>query len=220
MKLSGRLTGGISRWLSARSVTDDPLGSAVAVEPPVATYDQIRPYLIGAGDGLNKGLGWLVSASAMASATIVVVLMVLVTADVTGRYVFNNPVPMTYEVGAFMLVFVVFLGMAYTQRMGSHIRVEFLTLRMTPKVRASFNLLAYTLGILLYGAIFYQGFRWAYDGFQIGEYVAGLVNIPKWPSMFVVPFGALLLCFQFFADWLRHAGELVAMFRGESRTSQ
>ena len=214
MKLSSRLTSGFSRWVSARSeATGDPLRSAVAVEPA-------RPFVMGVGDGLSKGLGWMVNTSALGSSMIVVVLMVLVTADVTGRYVFNKPVPMTYEVGSFMLVFIVFLGMAYTQRMGSHIRVEFLTLRMSPRVRASFNMLAYTLGICLYGAIFYQGFKWSYEGFQIGQYVAGLVNIPKWPSMFAVPFGALLLCFQFLADWLRSAGELIAISRGESRASQ
>lgn len=221
MKLSNWLAGGFSRWLRARSeATGDPLRSTAAVEPGATALERARPFVIGAGEGLNKGLGWLVSTSALASAVIVVILMGLVTADVTGRYVFNHPVPMTYEVGAFMLVFVVFLGMAYTQRMGAHIRVEFLTLRMPPKVRAGFNLLAYTLGICLYGAIFYQGFRWSYDAFQIGEYVAGLVDIPKWPSMFAVPFGALLLSFQFLADWLRHAGELIALFREESRGSQ
>lgn len=221
MKLSSRLAGGFSRWVSARQeATGDPLRSAAAVEGGQAALERAQPLLIGAGDELSKGLGWLVNTSAFASSLIVVILMGLVTADVTGRYVFNKPVPMTYEVGSFMLVFIVFLGMAYTQRMGAHIRVEFLTLRMPPKVRASFNLLAYTLGICLYGAIFYQGFKWSYDAFQIGEYVAGLVDIPKWPSMFAVPFGALLLSLQFFADWLRSAGELIAMSRGENRASQ
>ena len=221
MKLSSRLAGGFSRWVSARSeAANDPLRASAAVEPGLAALERARPFVIGAGDGLSKGLSWVINSSALGSSIFVVVLMVLVTADVTGRYVFNKPVPMTYEVGSFMLVFIVFLGMAYTQKMGSHIRVEFLTLRMSPKVRASFNLFAYTLGILLYGAIFYQGFKWSYDAFQIGEYVAGLVNIPKWPSMFAVPFGALLLSLQFLADWLRHAGELVALLREESRASQ
>lgn len=218
MKLRGRLADGLGRWMSARlAATDDPLRSSVALESGQAA---VGPFLFGAGDGLSRGLGWVVNSSALVSATVVLILMVLVSADVTGRYVFNTPVPMTYEVGSFMLVFIVFLGMAYTQRMGAHIRVEFLTLRMPPKARASFNLLAFTLGILLYGAIFYQGFKWSYEAFQIGEYVAGLVNIPKWPSMFAVPFGALLMAFQFFSDWMRSAGELVAMFRGESQASQ
>lgn len=156
-------------------------------------------------------LGWAVNASALGSSTVVLALMVLVVADVTGRYVFNSPVPMTYEIGAFLLVFIVFLGMAYTQRAGSHIRVEFLTLRLSPKARAVLDLVSYTLGILLFAAMFYQSFRWAYTSFQVGDYTPGLVAIPRWPSMFAVPFGALLLCFQFSGNWFRRFRELKAL---------
>ena len=139
------------------------MNSEAAIEPGPATHLGVQPLFT----GLGKGLGWMVNISALGSATIVLILMVLVTADVTGRYLFSKPVPMTYEVGAFMLVFVVFLGMAYTQRMGAHIRVEFVTLRLPAKAPVIMDLVAFSLGILLYGAIFYQGFKWAYEGFQI-----------------------------------------------------
>jgi TRAP-type C4-dicarboxylate transport system permease small subunit len=164
---------------------------------------------------LSDALGWVVNTSALGAAGIVVILMGLVTADVTGRYLFNAPVPMTYEVGAFMLVFIVFLGLAYSQRQRAHIRVEFVTLRLPPKARGVLDLLAYTLGIAVYGAIFYQGFTWAYHGFQIGEYVAGLIDIPKWPSMFAVPFGAMLLGLQFLSDWINRFVQVLALFREE-----
>lgn len=159
----------------------------------------------------GRWLGWLVNGSALGSSAVVLFLMCLVVADVTGRYVFNSPVPMTYEIGSFMLVFIVFLGMAYTQRAGSHIRVEFLTLKLSPRARAVLDLVSYTLGILLYAAIFYQGFRWAYLAFELGDYTPGLVAIPRWPSMFAVPFGALLLCLQFSGDWARRYRELRAL---------
>ena len=163
---------------------------------------------------LAAALSWAIRTSALGAAGIVVLLMALVVADITGRYLFNSPVPMTYEVGSFMLVFIVFLGLAYSQLQGAHIRVEFFTLRLPPKPRALLDLLAYTLGVAIYGAIFYQGFKWAYDSFVIGEYVAGLVNIPKWPSQFAVVFGALLLALQFIADWLRRARQTWLLFAG------
>ena len=175
----------------------------------------MTPSLSAVFSQLGAALGWVINASALGAAGIVVILMGLVTADVTGRYLFNSPVPMTYEVGAFMLVFIVFMGLAYSQRQGAHIRVEFLTLRLSPKPRGILDLLSYTLGIAMYGAIFYQGFTWAYHGFQIGEYVAGLVNIPKWPSMFAVPFGAMLLGLQFLSDWIKSLLRLLALFREE-----
>ena len=165
------------------------------------------------GRQLSKALGWAVNSSAFGAAAIVVILMAMVVADIFGRKVLNKPVPMSYEVGAFMLVFIVFLGLAYSQRQRAHIRVEILTLRMPPRLRAIMDLVAFTLGIAIYGAIFYQTFKWSYHSFEIGEYVAGLVNIPKWPSQFAVAFGALLISLQFISDWVYRFIDVVLLFR-------
>ena len=172
------------------------------------------------GRYLSRALGWAVNTSAFGAASIVVILMIMVVADIFGRKVLNKPVPMSYEVGAFMLVFIVFLGLAYSQRQKAHIRVEILTLRMPPRTRALMDLFAYTLGIAIYGAIFYQTFKWSYHSFEIGEYVAGLINIPKWPSQFAMVFGALLLSLQFLSDWVDRAIELAALFREERSTEK
>lgn len=156
----------------------------------------------------SRGLGWVVRAANLISAGCVLILVVLVIADILGRYLLNSPVPMTYEVGSFLMVFIVFLGLAYTQRMGAHIRVEFLTLRLSPRVRAILDIVASTLGLLLYATIVYQSFIWARASWQVGDYVAGLINIPRWPSQFVVPLGAALLCLQFLADVGQRVAEL------------
>lgn len=169
------------------------------------------------GRFLNRILGWVVNSSAFGAASIVVILMAMVVADIFGRKVLNKPVPMSYEVGAFMLVFIVFMGLAYSQRQKAHIRVEFLTFRMPEKARAVMDLLAFTLGVAIYGAIFYQTFKWSYHSFEIGEYVAGLVNIPKWPSQFAVVFGALLLSLQFLSDWINRFADVVALFRAPAQ---
>ncbi len=165
------------------------------------------------GRYLGRALGWAVNTSAFGAASIVVILMAMVVADIFGRKVLNKPVPMSYEVGAFMLVFIVFLGLAYSQRQKAHIRVEILTLRMPPKIRAAMDLVAYTLGIAIYGLIFYETFKWSYHSYEIGEYVAGLVNIPKWPSQFAVVFGSLLISLQFLSDWVIRVADFVVLLR-------
>lgn len=156
----------------------------------------------------NHGLSWLVRTANLLSAVCVLLLMILVVADILGRYLLNSPVPMTYEVGAFLMVFIVFLGLAYTQRMGAHIRVEFFTLRLSRRTRASLDIVASILGLLLYATVTYQGFIWAMTSWQVGDYVAGLINIPRWPSQFMVPLGAALLCLQFLADVVQRVTEL------------
>ena len=156
----------------------------------------------------DRALGWLVGAANAVSAAFVLLLMILVVADITGRYLFNRPVPMAYEFGSFMLVFIVFLALASTQRAGAHIRVEFVTLRLPPRARACLDILAYGVGILVYATILWRGFGWAWTSWQVGDYVAGLINIPRYPSQFVVPLGAAVLCLQFVADVARRLQDL------------
>ena len=158
--------------------------------------------------GYNRALGCLVRGANLLSAVFVLLLMILVIADILGRYLFNSPVPMTYEVGSFLMVFIVFLGLAYTQRQGAHIRVEFLTLRLSSRTRAILDIVASSLGFLLYITIVYQGFMWSWTSWQVGDYVAGLVNIPRWPSQFIVPIGSAILCLQFIADVAQRITEL------------
>ena len=161
----------------------------------------------------DNGLGSVINGAALISAILVLVLMILVTADIIGRYVFSKPVPMTYEIGSFLMVFIVFLGIGYTQRMKAHIRVEFFTLRLPPRIKAGLDLLALTLGFILYVAIFYQGMKWSYTSFQVGDYVAGLVNLPRWPSQFAIPLGALLLSLQFASDFVDKYLELLRIVK-------
>ena len=142
--------------------------------------------------------------------------MAVVVADIFGRKVLNKPVPMSYEVDAFMLVFTVLMGLAYSQRQRAHTRVKILTLRMPPRLRAIVDLVASTLGIAIYGAVFYQTFKWSYHSFEIGK---GLINIPKWPSQFALAFGALLISLQFMSDWIYRAIDVVVLFR-ESKTAK
>ena len=168
----------------------------------------------------DNGLGSVISGAALISATLVLILMILVTADIIGRYVFSKPVPMTYEIGSFLMVFIVFLGIGYTQRMKAHIRVEFFTLRLPPRFKAGLDLLALTLGIILYVAIFYQGMKWSYTSFQVGDYVAGLVNLPRWPSQFAIPLGALLLSLQFASDFVHRYLELLRIVKNPKSGNQ
>ncbi len=55
------------------------------------------------GHVLSRILGWVVTTSAFGAATIVVIPMALVVADIFGRKVLNKPVPMSYEFASFML---------------------------------------------------------------------------------------------------------------------
>ncbi|MBI4187515.1 MAG: TRAP transporter small permease [Chloroflexi bacterium] len=63
---------------------------------------------------------------------LVVIMMLLVLTEVTARYVFNSPLRVADEIGAYMLIAIVFLGLGYTWKEKAHIRIEFV-LNLVPR---------------------------------------------------------------------------------------
>src|SRR3989304_943515 len=66
----------------------------------------------------------------LAGGAALLVMMLLVGADISGRRVLNKPIPGTFEVTEFLIAFVVFFALAYTQKAGGHVRVLVLTSRL------------------------------------------------------------------------------------------
>ena len=85
---------------------------------------------------------------ASAGVLCVMTLMLLVTSDVVARYGFNNPSNWADEVATFLLVAIVFLGLAQNLRQGSHIRIDIFTNWLPTRAHAFFELIAYGVGVL------------------------------------------------------------------------
>ncbi len=146
--------------------------------------------------GYTGLLGWL----NVVSAIFIFILMLLVSADVVGRYVFSRPLYGTFEIAESLLVFIVFLGFAYTQHEKGNIRVQIVANRMPLRVRPLLDFVAHALGFAIFLLITYEAGRHAIGAWRIGEESAGMVRIPLWPSRFAVPVGGFFLAVQFSID--------------------
>jgi TRAP-type C4-dicarboxylate transport system permease small subunit len=149
---------------------------------------------------LYRGYGRLLRGFGLISSLATFVMMVLVVANVIGRYLLNKPLTGTLEFTESLLVLIIFLSVALTQYDGGHIRVTLLTRRL-PKAGAR----ALTVAAMLAGAAFfswcaYAAWRFAYQSWSFNEYEWGTVAFPLYPVKFVVFLGILLLAVQFLLD--------------------
>ena len=85
------------------------------------------------GQGAGRFNRYLNQGANTLAVMIIFFMMFHITADVAGRYLFNNPIPATYEITEMLMVLVVFLGLGYTQASRSHIRVETVVRFLPPK---------------------------------------------------------------------------------------
>jgi TRAP-type C4-dicarboxylate transport system permease small subunit len=149
---------------------------------------------------LYRGYGTMLRGFGLISAASTFLMMVLVVANIIGRYLFNKPLTGTLEFTESLLVLVIFLSVALTQYDGGHIRVTLLT-RRVPKASARvltvFSMLA---GAAFFGWCSYASWKFALQSWSFNEQEWGTVVFPLWPVKFVVFVGITLLAIQFLLD--------------------
>ncbi|MBI4186690.1 MAG: TRAP transporter small permease [Chloroflexi bacterium] len=127
-------------------------------------------------------------------------MMLIVGAEVVTRYIFDRSVPGHAEVVRLLMVFSVFLALAYAQKCGLHTRSTFLVDRLSGRVRTGFTILNLAIGMVFVGMITYQAFPAAWKSFQQGETGYGLLDLPYWPAKLALAIGAALFCVQYITD--------------------
>ena len=140
--------------------------------------------------------------------SVLLVMIILVTTDVTLRYVFNSPLRGVYEIVEVMLVIVVTFGMAYAAIQKSMVAVEVLVDRYPPRVRAIVAIFNSLSGLALFSLLSWKTAEQAMTYRVVGEttYVSGL---PLYPFVLMVSFGAALLSLVLFVQILESITQAV-----------
>lgn len=141
-------------------------------------------------------------------AFILVGMMLLVTSDVFLRFVFNKPVPGTFELVEVMMGAVVSLSIAYCGIRRGHVAVELLTDHLSSSVQKVVSTLHHLLCIIFFAAIAVKGIQQA-GVIKESETVTALLEVPIYPFIWILAFGATLLA-------LVYSWQMVGIFRKES----
>jgi TRAP-type C4-dicarboxylate transport system permease small subunit len=125
-------------------------------------------------------------------------MMIHVTADVTGRYVFNRPLDGTTEiVSAYYMVVVAYLPWAFVARHDNHIAADIFTRLFPPRLDYWVAILVKILTILYVSIFVWQTASQAIGQFRIREvWQAGTGFIAVWPMRWLPPVaGGLMLIY-------------------------
>lgn len=134
---------------------------------------------------------------------IALALMLLIALDVTLRKL-GSPIPGAYELVTMLHVVVVFLGVAYVQRVKGHIFIEIATEKLPLKLRKALDFCGYAVGFIVCAVFARQTGKAAWESIMSQEYVAALVDIPVWPAKLILALGMLMLTLRLGWDMLMH----------------
>ncbi len=147
-----------------------------------------------------RAYGRLLHAFGLLSAISIFVMLLLVVANVIGRYLFNAPITGAFEITESLLVVIIMLGLALTQYHDGHIRVTILTRRMPQQWAWLAKIVALLLGAVFFAWCGYASWKFAYQSYSFNEQEWGTITFPLYPFKFVVFVGIVLLAVQFVLD--------------------
>lgn len=127
-------------------------------------------------------------------------MMLLMTVDAAGRYLFNRPILAAYELTTnYLMVAVIFLALPYAYRQGANIRVTFLVDRLGPTPRLVIDHLVQVISILYCAALVFATAQQARHVLSTGTTFATL-DLPLWPAHVVVSAGLFLTTLMMLID--------------------
>jgi TRAP-type C4-dicarboxylate transport system permease small subunit len=148
-----------------------------------------------------RRINYVVCAVGMAT---IIPLMLLTFADVMLRGFFNKPIPGTFEISQYMLAVFILLGAAYTQQVKGHVGVDFVTSRLSPRLRAICEIVTTLLSLFIIAIVIWQG--WV-EGIT-EKAVSDQLRIPQYPFRVLVAVGGFLLWLELLIDLFGSFGKL------------
>ena len=133
----------------------------------------------------------VVTAAAYVAGAVLVILMLLTTADVVGRYFFDTPITGVFDLTHFAVLIMVFFGLAYCGWNGGHVAIELLYDRLGPAAKDILKRVINLIGCFLFVLI---AWRTAVQSVDVRDFEESsqLLLIPYWPFYWLVAFGAAL----------------------------
>ena len=131
------------------------------------------------------------------SALMVLILMMLTVVDVTGRYLFRHPLQGSVEVSELLLMVIIALAIAGTQRVGGHVGMDVLYDKFKVMKRPLYPaFLAFALFVseVAFVIILYFCIKAFFMSFDINETTAGPLYLIVWPVRAILCVGLLFMC--------------------------
>jgi len=156
--------------------------------------------------GFKNSSFWLGRKLGIVAAAAIFFMMAITCADVVLR-VFRMPIPGTYEIVSFLGAVAVSFAVARTSVEQGHVAVSLVVQLLPKRGQAVIESIISILGLILFALIAWQSALYAKDCQQSGE-VSLTLQLPFYPIIYGIAFGAFVTCFVLLVDFLNAIAEM------------
>jgi TRAP-type transport system small permease protein len=141
---------------------------------------------------LGKFLDMIIAGVSWVGAGALVLMVLVVVANVVGRYLLRKPVLGAVEMVGLLTVVVVFCVLAFTEAKGAHIVVDILVVHLHGRTRAIMASIMSFLGAVFFLIMGWQGWDLMLSNLSPFVRATGVLSIPFAPFMLIMALGCLL----------------------------
>ena len=143
--------------------------------------------------GFSSVIDWLTTAGGKVSAFAVLAMALIVTGDVISRWLFGAPTPWAMESAGYLLVIAVPLALAYTLKVGGHIRVTIFVSRLPRKAQDWLKVITSIMGLGYTIVLCYLTWKQAFTSFTFKTTSGTAIEVMVWPFQVAIPVGLALI---------------------------
>ena len=145
---------------------------------------------------------WCFKAGVALAALALFIMTLLVTIDVIGREL-GHPTGVAHEISGYCLVVIIFLGLAYTLRIGQHVQVSAVTGKLPQRARRWLKVATSTIGLAFIGWLFWFTLQHAIRSYNLESVSMTPLRVPLWPLEMLLPIGLGLLALAIIAETVK-----------------
>lgn len=124
-------------------------------------------------------------------------LTFLIVIDVFLRYVFNSPLPATWEMSELGMPYIVFLAFAFTLSVDGHVRVSLFTIRLPSQAQRACEIFTNIVCFLTCAVFAYTSWLRFWESFLMREEILAAIKLPWYVGKFAMPIGMAMFSFRY-----------------------
>jgi TRAP-type C4-dicarboxylate transport system permease small subunit len=150
---------------------------------------------------LDRWLAPIENAFNLIAALCIMGLMLLGVVQIVGRSLFNTPIWGYIDMVELVMAAFAFMGVAYCQRLGGHVRMELVLGRLPARAQYVFEVMATVVALGIVGVLVYYGYTHTMRAYTSGDSTID-AELLTWPSKALVPLAFSVLWLRLFINLL------------------
>jgi TRAP-type C4-dicarboxylate transport system permease small subunit len=162
-------------------------------------------------DKILGAIGLLSTVGMYVSGVGVFIMSVLITIEITGRYLFGFSLLVVDEWSGYLLVIVTFLGLAYTMKTKGFLQIDFLINGLSQRSRHLFNIFLVLIALAYSFVIGWKLVIYTWLNYSTGAVSVSISQTPLYIPQLFMPLGIFLLVLELIREAITSIQDLMTL---------